>query len=294
VPAADPPRYGRRRALAAGAVAVVGAAIGYGVHELTESPPPAPPQTVAPPRRPKPHSTWHGLVSGSFHSTKRGTEVGYTVSFPPHWSPGAAMPLCLVLHGYTATHLKPFDELYLQDPQRALASSEPPLPLVLAAADGGNGYWHPRADGDDPQGMLMEEFVPLVGRYGVNTEHVVAFGWSMGGYGALLLAETYRDGIQRVAVESPAIWPSFAASQGANPTAFDSPADWSAHDVIGHLPRMGSTPVRVACGLSDPFLPASRQLATLLPPGSVDLAPGGHDATFWRAHASSLLAFLAQ
>jgi hypothetical protein len=109
----------------------------------------------------------------------------------------------------------------------------------------------------------------------------------------LLLAETYPARIARVGAESPAIWPSFAASQNANPTAFDSPGDWAAHDVVGHLAELGRIPVRVDCGLSDPFIPASRRLATLPTPGEVDLAPGGHDVAFWKAHAPAQLAFLS-
>lgn len=278
--------------MALGVLAAVGAAVGYGVHELTESAPPRV-RTDARPRRSLARPAWHGLVSGSFFSRRRQTEVGYTVSFPHGWEPHERLPLCLVLHGYDAGHTAAFDQLYLQDPQATLAEDRPALRMVLAAADGGNGYWHPRADGNDPQGMLMDEFVPLVGRYGVRTEDLVAFGWSMGGYGALLLAETYPERIHRVAAESPAIWPSFAASQGANPTAFDSQADRDAHDGVGHLSDLGTVPVRVACGLSDPFLPASEQLASLLPAGDVALAPGGHDATFWRVHAPALLGFLA-
>ena len=62
--------------------------------------------------------------------------------------------------------------------------------------------------------------------------------------------------------------------------------------MVGHLSRLGPTPVRIAYGLSAPFLPESRQLEHLLPAGSVDLAPGGHDTAFWQPHAQSQLAFL--
>jgi S-formylglutathione hydrolase FrmB len=204
------------------------------------------------------------------------------------------MPVALVLHGYAADHRYAFTDLRLQDVQAGLVfGARPARPIVLAAADGGDGYWHPHADGDDPQGMLMDEFLPLVRTMGVATDEVVAYGWSMGGYGALLLAETYPTVIEKVAVESPAIWPSYHASQGANPTAFDSAADWSAHDVVGHLRQLGSVPVRVACGLSDPFIPAARQLAGLLPSGDVTLAPGAHDSAFWRQWAPGQLRFLA-
>jgi len=281
----DPPHYGRRRLLAAGAVAAVGAALGYGVDALAGgSGPPAPARARRPP---------HGLVSGRFHSVRRRREVGWTVSYPAGWLPGDGVPLCLVLHGFGDDHRSAFDALALQDPQAALARARPARPLVLAAADGGDGYWHRRADGDDPQGMLMEEFLPLLALSGVVTDHLVAFGWSMGGYGSLLLAETYPGRIRRVGAESPAIWPSFAASQDANPGAFDSAADWRAHDVVGHCAALAGTPVRVDCGIADSFAPAARQLASLLPRGDVVLSPGAHTDAFWRTWAPAQLSFLS-
>jgi len=286
------PHYGRRRFLAGGAVAGLGAVIGVGVNDIVaarDGVQRATPRTT----RTTSQSSVAPLVSGSFHSTRRGLEVGWTVSRPPGWRAGDDVPLCLVLHGFAADHSYAFDELRLQDVQAELAQGDPARPLVLAAVDGGDGYWHPRADGDDPQGMLVDEFLPIVRGTGAVTNRVVAFGWSMGGYGALLLAETYPKQVQRVGAESPAIWPSYAASRAANPSAFDSAVDWRAHDVIGHHAELDSTPVRIDCGLSDPFLPASRQLEALIGTGDVDLTPGGHDAAFWRSRAPRQLQFLA-
>jgi len=53
-------------------------------------------------------------------------------------------------------------------------------------------------------------------------------------------------------------------------------------------------PIRVDCGLSDPFLPAAQALEKVLrPPSFVDLSPGGHDATFWAGRGPVQLRFLA-
>jgi S-formylglutathione hydrolase FrmB len=199
----------------------------------------------------------------------------------------------LILHGYQSDHRAAFSSLGLQyalarDVERGHMS-----PIALASVDGGNGYWHPRADGDDPQGMLVYEFLPLLGATGLRTRPVGLLGWSMGGYGALLLAETYPQLVRRVAAESPAIWPSFAASQGANPTAFDSATDWENHDVISHVARLEGLPIRVDEGESDPFLWASQQLEQLLPAGSVHFEPGNHNAQFWAARGPAQLQFLA-
>jgi S-formylglutathione hydrolase FrmB len=205
----------------------------------------------------------------------------------------ADVPVALILHGLGGDHRYAFEHFALQDTQAKLAGATPSQPIVLAAIDGGGGYWHPRASGDDPQGMLVDEFLPLLHGMGIATHDVTALGWSMGGYGSLLLAESYPTLLRRVAVMSPAIWPTYADSHNANPDAFDSAADWHAHSVIARLRSLTGTPVRVACGLSDPFLPASRQLSTLLAAGDVLLVPGGHNDSFWTAHAPGMLAFLA-
>lgn len=45
------------------------------------------------------------VVSGSFVSKARsGTEVGWTVIYPPGTGPGAALPVCLFLHGRGGSH----------------------------------------------------------------------------------------------------------------------------------------------------------------------------------------------
>src|SRR5947199_301181 len=57
-------------------------------------------------------------------------------------------------------------------------------PFALAAVDGGRDtYWHRRADGDDPQAMLLEEFLPMLTKQGLRTDSFGVTGWSMGGYG---------------------------------------------------------------------------------------------------------------
>ena len=83
------------------------------------------------------------------------------------------------------------------------------VPLVVAGVDGGDhSYWHPRADGSDARAMLVSEFMPMVaGKVGVALPAAVV-GWSMGGFGALLLAESGLAGpnLRAVAVASPAMW----------------------------------------------------------------------------------------
>lgn len=232
------------------------------------------------------------LVSGSFRSQYRRQIVGWTISYPPRYRPGSPLDVALVLHGYDSDHAAAFSSLRLPYAQAQTIGGKHLPPIALAAVDGGNGYWHPRADGDNPQGMLVHEFLPLLGARGLKVQPIGLLGWSMGGYGALLLAETYPKLVRRVAAESPAIWPSFAASQGANPSAFDSAKDWQNHDVISHVGALTGIPIRIDEGEADPFLWASQRLQELLPPGSVHFEPGAHDAGFWAARGPAQLRFL--
>jgi pimeloyl-ACP methyl ester carboxylesterase len=197
-------------------------------------------------------------VSGTFYSRARNQTVGYTIGYPPGHRPGARLPLLVMLHGYGGNHATALAGL---SPAGALAlrvNGGPLPPMALVTADGGNGYWN-------PQSMLADELIPMCQRLGlgVGGDHVAAhpigvMGISMGGYGALLLAEKRPDLVGAVAAISPAIWTSFAQARAANAGAYASAADFAADDAVTHAGALARVSVRIASGLSDPFYPASR------------------------------------
>ena len=277
-------------AAAGGAAALAVAGVGAGqpgvrrfVRGVVDPEPAAPEPRAAP----GPHA------SGVLASTERGRDVSWRVAYPPGRRVGDALPVALVLHGRGGNERSAFDDLeldrYLTD---AVATGAPPF--ALAAIDGGDhGYWHRRADGDDPGGMLLDEFVPLLARQGLLTSKVGVFGWSMGGYGGLLLAETAGpDRIAAVAADSPALWSNAGESAGG---AFDGPADFAANDVVAHPERLAGIPVRIACGDRDPFSAAARAFAREVPDlAGTDFSTGGHTETFWRRTAPEQLRFLAR
>jgi pimeloyl-ACP methyl ester carboxylesterase len=198
-----------------------------------------------------------------------------------------------VLHGRGGNETSAFGELEL-DGYLADAVAAGTAPFALAAVDGGDhSYWHPRRSGEDPQAMLLREFVPLLGRMGLRTSRVGLCGWSMGGYGALLLAETVGAArIAAVAADSPALW-QHAAETAAG--AFDGPADFAAHDVFAHRARLAGVPVRIACGTEDPFYPAVRTFLPGVPDlAGTNLVTGGHTDSFWRGSAPAQLRFLGR
>jgi len=120
-------------------------------------------------------------------------------------------------------------------------------------------------------------------------------GISMGGYGALLLAEKYPHGIAAVAAISPAIWTSYAQARTANTGAFASAADFAADDAVTYAGALDGIPVRVASGDADPFRPGVAALASALPAGAVvEFSPGCHTGPFFTAQEPPSLAFLAR
>jgi len=218
------------------------------------------------------------LVSGRLASAAMRRSVGWTLSVPDDGLAGVVY----CLHGKGDDHRFAFDTMRL--PAVAMGGG-----LAIAAVDGGaDSYWHRRADGTDAQAMLFDEFLPLVeARLGARAggAHVprALLGWSMGGYGALLAAETRPSLFAAVAVASPALWVSPGATA---PGAFDSSDDYRRHDVFSGVGRLAGLRVRVDCGRSDPFAGAVQRFVKLLPPGWVgSFGPGHHGAAYWRGVA---------
>jgi pimeloyl-ACP methyl ester carboxylesterase len=215
------------------------------------------------------------------------------------------LPLVVTLHAYGGDHahaltgMSPAQAVALKPggrPRSAMALPTTALvPMAMATVDGGAGYWNPHP-GDDPMAMVVHELIPRCQRLGLGRppHRIAVMGTSMGGYGALLLAEKYPGLFAAVAAVSPAVWTSYPQARQANPGAFASAAAFAADDVITHAAALRRRPVRIASGYSDPFYPGVRALARALPAGAVvALGPGCHDGSFFAAQEPPSLAFLA-
>jgi pimeloyl-ACP methyl ester carboxylesterase len=294
-------RWTRRRALAVGAGGLAAvAAAGAGALELVARgvlpgqqvlsrldgacSVPSPPLVFAAP----------GVAeSGTFYSRARRRQVGYTIAWPPGHRPGAPLPLVVALHPYGADHLRVLSGMSLAQAPALRVTGRPLPPIAMAAADGGPGYWNPHP-GDDPMAMVIDELIPLCQRHNLGRRAIGTLGISMGGYGALLLAEKYPRLISAVAAIGPAIWTSYGQARAVNPGAYASAAAFAEADAVTHAPALAGVAVRVACGLSDPFCPGVRALARALPPGAVtDFSTGCHSGPFFIAQEPPSLAFLA-
>jgi enterochelin esterase-like enzyme len=239
------------------------------------------------PPHPVPSGEEGELVATSFWSAARGARSDLRIGYPGRAARG--LPVLLTLHERGGSA----DGVFGRHGYGALLSQavrQGVPPFAVAAVDGGDhAYWHPRRSGEDPQRMLLDEVLPMLARRGLRTERIALGGWSMGGYGALLLAE--RLGPRRVAAvlaDSPAVWERW---EDSSPDAFDGRADFEAHDVLAGATRLRGIPVRVTCGTSDPFLPGVRALLRAVPWAQRDVAAGGHDLAWWQHVGPAQLAF---
>jgi S-formylglutathione hydrolase FrmB len=214
------------------------------------------------------------LRVGSFPSQRSGQAVGYVVAWPPGSGPGDRLPVCLLLHAAAGDQRAPFDRLRMHQHLAHAVGADRVGPFALAAADGRGSSWDP-AVGGDPFGMLLEEFLPLLSGLGLRTgpDAVGVLGWSLGGGGALRLAEAAPDRLAAVVATSPAVAPAGTEVAGAG--------------------RLAGLAVRIDCGANDPFAEATRALADRLPDAQVTVARGCHNGYFWQRQAPAQLRFLA-
>jgi hypothetical protein len=174
--------------------------------------------------------------------------------------------------------------------------------LAAVTVDGGETYWHKRADGDDPVGMIIHEVLPRLAAAGLDTTRISLIGESMGGYGALLIAELlagHQPAVIAVAALSPAIFATYADAVAANRTSFDSAGDFARHDVVARVGALRGVPTWICCGADDPFEAAAvgvrAKLAAVTgrePPGGI--LPGCHDDAFFARNLPSAVSFAAR
>ncbi|BAV39888.1 alpha/beta hydrolase-fold protein [Mycobacterium ulcerans] len=293
------PDLSRRAVLGLGASATLGAVGAYALDMAllprTSRAAPAPPigtnVPLAPARPldpPPPAQAAPTMTTGSFVSTTRG---GITTNWAIARPPGQTQPLrpVIALHGKGSDAATVMAGGVEQGLAQAVNAGLPPFAVV--AVDGGGSYWHKRASGEDSGAMVLDELIPMLDSQRLDTSRVAFLGWSMGGYGALLLGG--RLGPARTAAicaVSPALWTSAGA---AAPGAFDGAADYAANSVWG-MPALGSIPIRVDCGDSDPFYSATKQFIAQLPnPPAGGFSPGGHNGGFWSSQLPAELTWMA-
>jgi len=251
----------RRRILVGGAAALAGYVGVAGYRARTAESRPVIP--AAPPGEERLEHRW---------SAARGRTVGFYTAAPAGYGAGRGLPVCLVLHGgsktpddYAALGLGRF----LTD---AVRRGLPPF--VLAGADGGRLGWRP-SGGDDPQRMVHEEVPLWCKQRGFAVRRMAAWGWSAGGYGALLLAEAFPGFVRAVAAFSPAVYP--------------------ADDVDRSTRLLRGTPIGLWCGKQDGLYDNVLTLRDRLPepPKAGSFGNGRHNFGYWSRCIPSAFDYLA-
>jgi S-formylglutathione hydrolase FrmB len=205
-------------------------------------------------------------------SAARDRDVSFYTAAPAGHGDGRGLPVCLVLHGASAT-ADDFPRFGLgRFLSAAVAGGAPPF--VLAGATGDRLRWRP-SGGDDPRRMVREEIPGWCAERGFDVERIAAWGWSMGGYGVLGLAEAHPGWLRAVAAFSPAVR--------------------AGDDVLSGADRLRGTPVGLWCGRSDNFYDNVRALEDALPepPAAGGYELGGHTRGYWNRITPAAFAFLA-
>jgi pimeloyl-ACP methyl ester carboxylesterase len=213
------------------------------------------------------------VVERTIASAAMGRPVTLAMVVPP--TPPRGTIVCL--HGRGGSYRDAFDAVFVHDVVAALDA-----PLVVVGVEGGaDSYWHPRKDGTDAMALVLDEVLPEVDRaVGAELPHAL-LGWSMGGYGALLLAERAPERFVAVAAASPALFANFASATAGS---FDDESDFASHDVFAGRPALARLAVRVDCGTGDPFVAQARRFAEGLPaPNLGRFSRGYHDTPYWRS-----------
>jgi S-formylglutathione hydrolase FrmB len=295
-----PGRPTRRQFLigSAGAAGVAGA-VGLGGLLVGQDNPAPPPQRIPdPPRRPAPTDAVATVEWVS--SAARGRRVRLVTVLPP----GAdrdGLPVCVGLHGLRGNALwwsGAGNRGLMGD---AWARGVPTFGLV--GVDGGDNYWHPYTEGDDPLRMLTEELPGWLRERGLATrpapgdlagEPALVTGVSMGGAGALVYARERmrrRRPVRAVAAVSPGLFTDWRA---ASNRPFTGRADWEANDPLRFYRELTGVPTGVWCGDRDPFVAATRRYIALARPEVGAVSPGRHDGVYYARVLPDMTSFLGR
>ncbi len=207
-------------------------------------------------------------------AARSGKDVQLFTAVPAGHGDGAGLPVVVVLHGASATAAD-FQDFGLGRFLTAAVEGGAP-PFVLAGADGGVLRWEPDPNSDDdPQAMVVDEVPDWLSERGFDASRRALWGWSMGGYGALRVAELYPAWCSAVAVFSPAI--------GADDSVFTEKE------------RLRGLPLGIWCGTEDGFYPAVSDFVEALPtpPQVANFSAGKHTRTFWNDHTLEAFGYLA-
>jgi enterochelin esterase-like enzyme len=207
------------------------------------------------------------------YSEQRGMDVDFFTAVPAGYGKGKGLPVVVICHGATAT---PADFEPFGLPQfLTQAVDDGAQPFVLAGAYGSAVLWEPQPGGDNPQAMVLQEMPGWLEERGFNADRRALWGWSMGGYGVLRMAEVQPGWARAVGAFSPAV-------RESDPVFTDADA-------------LKGTPLGIWCGTDDGLYSSVESLVNSLPepPEIWSYGPGGHTRVYWNDQTLQAFQFLA-
>jgi len=233
------------------------------------------------------------VLEDSFTSAARGgVEVGWSLLLPPG-SDSMAVPVVVALHALGGDHRTLTGPDFGLDRYLAQHVEDGGRPFVIAAPDGGHGYWHPH-QGDDAGAMVLDELLPILQERGYDTSTNAFLGWSMGGYGALRLGAIRGPSTLSVVASSPALW---SDPDEASRAGFSDPEEYLEYSVYQDQEDLAQIPTRVDVGTGDPFYRDVQDYVAGFPHGSdvtSTFEAGGHTPGYWRRMLPAQLEFLGE
>ena len=197
------------------------------------------------------------LLSGSFRSAAMRTTTGWSLAYPHGSRTDARLPVLLTLHGRSGNHRDAFDVNHYDRFLTAAVRSGVP-PFAIASVDGGDhSYFHARADGTDPERMILRELLPMLARRGPADRPdraCTASRWA----GTAPCCWPSGSGRRGWRSSPPTAPPSGSAGRTAPPGAFDGEQDFADHDVLTLSGTLHDIPTRITVGSDDPFRPGVR------------------------------------
>lgn len=183
---------------------------------------------------------------------------------------------------------------------KALAQLGSNGPVIVKPSDDGGSYWHNRRSGRWGDYIVNEVIPQAIKKFNLDPKRVAISGLSMGGSGALHLAQRHPTRFCAVAAHSPAVWASSGLSA---PGAYDHAEDFTKNDPLGaisqrHDQTFKTVPLWIDIGDRDPFLEATKVMIQAIQQQGVKaethIWSGGHDDSYWNTHQRQYLSWISQ
>jgi enterochelin esterase-like enzyme len=243
-----------------------------------------------------------GLRFATVKSKALGRRADVTLFVPPAARGVADVPIVVLLHGVYGSHwawaLK--GAAHLTTARLIDEGTLPPVALLMPS-DGlwGDGAGYVAHTDEDSERWIIDD-VPALAREVIDgctsRSPLLLAGLSMGGFGALRLAGKYPRRLTAAAALSA------VTRAGQFDALIEERRDgWSAapadRSVLAALAGAADTlpPLRIDCGLDDPYLESNRELHAALQRAGIAHhyaeSAGGHDWRYWTTTLESTLRF---